>query len=187
MYDYCTVCGEFKNQIMRNILFVLVLIILGGCTNKNVTRYDNSIDLDKSESILIPTMSQLGIWKLELTSTDLLVINDTLILMDKDTSSDPQIWVADTLEVNEWTAIHGYADSVLIDLKNDIVATNNYRIIRDNESFFFSEGGFIDSNYGKAFIKGSNPTKDIDKYQFDRIKSFKKVDNYNNWYVYFAD
>jgi hypothetical protein len=165
----------------KTILHIIILLVLCSCEQSSKIE---TIDIDKSEK-LIPLLNQLNISKIEIKK-EKLILNDTLINFDTDKTKKIDCWVADTINVMEWIQIHNWKLETITSLKILLKESNNYRIVKENDAYFFSEGGWIDSNYGKAYSK-SNLTKGKKIFTIGRLKSIDPIKDKLNWYEYYAD
>ena len=116
----------------------------------------------------------------------LLIVNDTLVLFENDTTSDPKGWISATLTAENWGEKKKMTLSELQELKSLVELTNNYRIIREQKVYFFSEGGWIDSNFGVVYSK-TDPRDKIDEFRFDRVQEIDPITGKKYWYEYYAD
>ena len=166
---------------MKRELFILLclvgLISCGQVQNKEV------INMEKTEK-LIPLLEKFDFSKIELTGNSL-VINDTLIRFENDTTKI-NIFVADSLSLVDWSARNSINQDTVKLLLTRIRESRNKRIIKENNTYFFSEGGWIDSDFGKAYST-TNITDKMDKFKFDRIREIRRLENKKNWYDYYAD
>lgn len=171
-------------QHINNTLIIgLVIVLLNSCGIDNNLR---QIDIDKS-MLIIEKMEHLQIHRLTLNYNDL-IINDTLIYLDsiaKDTISN-RPWTKAQIDIGDWIILKKQHKDSLIILRDLMKNSANKRIIKDNESFFFNEGGWIDSDFGKVYSK-TNITDQLDKFTFDRVKEIEPIPNLKNWYTYYAD
>jgi hypothetical protein len=163
-----------------NFTHIIILLLLSSCGQSGTVE---SIDLDKTEK-LMPLLDRLKFSKIELVD-NALIINDTLIKFSRN-SSNLEIYVADSIAVEDWTKTNKIPKDNLMALKDKIRESRNYRITKESNTYFFSEGGWIDSNFGKAYSK-SNINNDETSYKFERIQSIKSIKNKPNWYEYYAD
>ena len=163
------------------LLYIIILYSLSSCVQLSE---DENIDIEKTEK-LIPLLERLDFSKLELKDGRL-IINDTLIKFDSDTSKNRDIFIADSTSAEMWTKSHKLSTEKLEILKNRILESKNNRINKEDDIYFFSEGGWIDSNYGKAYSKSiiNNNKKN---YKFNRIQSINPIKEKPNWYIYYAD
>lgn len=163
--------------------FIHIIIVFGLCCCSESSK-DGTIDLAKSEK-LVPLLNRIDFFKIELRD-GLLTIDDTLIRFDADTSNKFNYWIAGSVTAYEWTQNHNLNLDTLTNLKIKINESGNYKIIKELDTYFFSEGGWIDSNYGKAYSK-INISKNKEKFKFDRLQSIDPISIRRNWYDYYAD
>ena len=168
---------------MKPTLLIPFLFLIGFTSCGELDKIDQ-IDLKKTEN-LIPILNQFDFNKIELRDEQF-VINDTLIKFDTDISKNIDFWVKDSTTALNWIQKHNYVLDSLITLRHQIKESKNYQIIKERDVYFFSEGGWIDSNYGKAYSK-INIIKAEAKFKFDRVQSIKAINGRPNWYEYFAD
>ena len=90
------------------------------------------------------------------------------------------------MDLTDWVETKNQNKDSLIVLRDLMINSSNKRIIKDNESYFFNEGGWIDSDFGKVFSE-SDITGKLDKFKFDRVKEIEPIPNLENWYTYYAD
>ena len=93
----------------------------------------------------------------------------------------------DSIDASSWTTRHKSNLKTLTHLKQELIGTNNYRIIKDFDAYFCSEGGWIDSNFGIAYRFIDIKPIDLKTYEFDRVQTMDKIDKFEHWYNYYAD
>ena len=147
--------------------------------------HSTHIDLEKTQQYLIPELEKIDFHKISL-SNSLIVVDDTLIVFDSDTTTNPGRWIKTSVKAEEWVKNKKMSCSEFQSLKRLISETENYRIIKEQDTYFFSEGGWIDSNFGKAYSK-TDPRESIEEFQFDRVKEIDPITDRNYWYEYYAD
>ena len=162
--------------------YILCLIFLSCGTD----RTEREIDLPKSEQI-IPYLENLSINRLELYE-DNLIVNDTLVQFNSSSadSINNSRWTAHGMTMDEWVEKKEITPESLTDLKKLMMSSKNLRVVREKEDYFFSEGSWIDADWGKAYSIQEISSKHSD-FTFDQIREIKAISNRPNWYEYYAD
>ena len=148
-------------------------------------QYENHIDVAKTEQELIPKLKEITFKRLVLNNS-LLVIDDTLLLFDDDTTTHAFGFLRDTLRMDQWTNEKQISEELMVAIKMLLNETSNYRAINENDAYFFSEGGWIDSNWGKAYSVDDISDKE-ESFKFDRVQDIDPIRGKPNWYEYYAD
>src|SRR5690606_7461834 len=149
-------------------------------------RTEREIDLQKSEQI-IPYMENLFIDRLELYE-DNLIVNDTLVQFNSSPadSINSSRWTAHQMSIYEWVLKREISSESMTDLKKLMMSSKNLRVVREKEVYFFSEGSWIDADWGKAYSIHDISSKHSD-FTFDQIQEIKAISNRRNWFEYYAD
>ncbi len=166
---------------MKRKLFILLCLV--GLISCGQVQNKEDINMEKTEK-LIPLLEKFDFSKIELTGNSL-VINDTLIRFEHDTTKI-HIFMADSLSLADWCARNSIKPDTIKLLLKQIIESKNKRIIIENNTYFFSVGGWIDSDYGLAYST-TDITDRKEKFKFDRIQEIRKLGNRKNWYDYYAD
>ncbi len=148
-------------------------------------QHENHIDMTKTEQELIPKLEEIPFKKLALNNS-LLIIDDTLLLFDNDTTTNAFVFLRDTLTVAQWTNDKQVSKELMVAIKMLLKETSNYRIVNENNTYFFVEGGWIDSNWGKAYSVGDISDGE-ESFKFDRVQDIDLIRGKPNWYEYYAD
>jgi len=90
------------------------------------------------------------------------------------------------MDLNEWVSVKNINQEDIVNLKRLMIESNNLKIIKDQDAYFFSEGGWIDSEWGKVFsLKNILDQEDI--FKFERVQDIEVIEGKLNWYEYYAD
>jgi len=141
------------------------------------------IGLEKSEKI-IGYIDQLNIRSLILNDQNL-IINDTLVLLNPDSLKNP-MFHQHQMSLAEWESEKGVPKSTLTKVLTLMNESSNKKIVKERNAYFFSEGGWIDSEYGKIYSRQRLEGKEKE-FGFDRVQEIKPFGGRMNWYVYYAD
>ncbi|WP_299991010.1 hypothetical protein [uncultured Pontibacter sp.] len=162
--------------------FLLPLISISGiaCNSEADVR---EIDLEKSEHI-IDYVDQLNLSTLVLNDQNL-IINYTLILINPDSLKRP-LFHKYQVSMEEWELKREVPAGTLENLLSLLNESGNNRVVKEKEAYFFKEGGWIDSDFGKVYSKQQLTGKAKD-FKFDRVQEIKPIGDRENWYVYYAD
>ena len=137
--------------------------------------------------MIIDDMNKYSFDKVFMDSNNYLIINDTLLLPDTvGVDSVKTIWTAHRLSLKDYAKDRNIQSIALDKFKNLMIISNNKRIIKEQNSYFFNEGGWIDSDFGKVFSKSKIEDKEKD-FKFDRVQEIKAILDKPNWYEYYAD
>ena len=176
----CKPLGASERK-MRKLLILVPILILNAC----IDMYSTHLDLGKTEQYLIPELNKINFHEISL-SDSLIVVDDTLIVSDSDTTSNPGRWIKTSVKAEEWVKNKKISYSEFQSLKRLIGETENYRIVKEQATYFFSEGGWIDSNFGKAYSE-TDPRERIEEFRFDSVQEIDPIDDRERWYEYYAD
>ena len=141
------------------------------------------IDLEKSEQ-LIEYIDHLSIESLVLSDQNL-IINDTLILINPDSLNNP-VFHRHQMSLEEWESKKRLPKGTLAKVLNLMNESSNKSIVKENKAYFFNEGGWIDSEFGKVYSKQELVGKAKD-FKFERVQEIKPFGKKQSWYVYYAD
>ena len=173
-------------MINRRLYISLISVLFTIILSCNIEKQSREIDINKSEKI-IEYFSKYSINKLFLYQEHL-IINDTLIKFNNSTNDSVQslLWTTFQMDLNEWVSVKNINQEDIVNLKRLMIESNNLKIIKDQDAYFFSEGGWIDSEWGKVFsLKNILDQEDI--FKFERVQDIEVIEGKLNWYEYYAD
>lgn len=170
------------------INFIYIFITLSPILFSSCAGDVNIRQIKMDESLMIiDDMNKYSFDKVFMDSNNYLIINDTLLLPDTvGVDSVKTIWTAHRLSLKDYAKDRNIQSIALDKFKNLMIISNNKRIIKEQNSYFFNEGGWIDSDFGKVFSKSKIEDKEKD-FKFDRVQEIKAILDKPNWYEYYAD
>lgn len=168
------------NKSWKYFFILLLNFSILACDESSLVR---EIDLEKSEQ-LIESIDHLNIKSLVLSDQNL-IIDDTLIVMNPDSLNSP-IFYRHQMSLEEWESKKRLPKETLTKVLHLMNESSNNRIVKENKAYFFNEGGWIDSDFGKVYSKQELEGKAKD-FKFGRVQEIKPFGEKQNWYVYYAD
>lgn len=168
------------NKSWKYFLLPIISMAMIACDKEASTR---GIDLEMSEQI-IDYVDQLNISSIVLNDQNL-IVNDTLILLNPDSLTRP-LFHEHQISVEDWESRRKVPAGTMEKVLSLINTSSNNRIVKEKEAYFFNEGGWIDSNFGKVYSK-HHLTGREKEFKFDRVQELEPLGEIENWYTYKAD
>jgi hypothetical protein len=172
---------------LRQIKHILTALTLSLLFNScGINRNEREINFDKSIE-LAKLMDKFSVQELTITRDNHIRLNNLVIIPDSIEPQGIQLSFRDSIvTTSDWIYATGFKETDLSNLKRLLKESNNIKIIKDNESFFFMTGSWIDAQWGKVYSKTDISNKK-DSFKFERVQEIEPIKDQPNWFDYYID